>query len=104
MSYANETYVDFVIIRHEGCDKKYLFYAPAFSRLEKGDLVKVETKNGVQLATVVSSMTVKKDDQRSIDFVMESMSAPKEVKRVLSRGIFSKFEYEEENDERPDNN
>ena len=89
-------YVDFVICKHDGCEKKYLFYAPAFSHLDKGEMVTVDTARGEQMVTVVSSMTVEKTDKRAIDFIMESMNAPSEVKRVLSKVHFSKYDYEEE--------
>ena len=40
----NREFFDFVLCKHENSDKSYLFRAPAFTHLTKGDLVVVETK------------------------------------------------------------
>ena len=91
-----DTYVDFVLCKHDGWDKIYLFRAPQFSHFEKGEIVTVETSKGEQMATVVSSMTVAKDDQSAIDFIMNATGAPSNVNKVLSRVKFCKFDYEED--------
>ena len=78
-------YVDFVLCKHEGCDKPYLFHAPAFSHLEKGDLVTVETSKGEQMVMVIASMSVQKNDMDAIDFIMNATRADSDVKKVLKK-------------------
>lgn len=39
-------FVQFVVCQHTGDSKKYLFYAPAFSDIKKGDEVLVDTQFG----------------------------------------------------------
>ena len=39
-------YVQFVVCQHIDDSKKYLFYAPAFSNIEKGDEILVDTQFG----------------------------------------------------------
>ena len=85
-------YFDFVLCKQEN-GKNYLFHAPAFSKLAKGDLVKVETVHGEKLATVVSCITL---DDAKIDFIMNATGAPKDVKKVLAKVEYSDFEYEED--------
>ena len=91
-------YFDFVLCKHENGGKTFLFHAPAFSKLKKGDLVKVETVHGETMATVVSCITLADDDYSKIDFVMNATGARSEVKKVLSKVeyIQSDFEYEDD--------
>ena len=77
-------YFDFVLCSGIS-GKKYLFHAPAFSKLAKGDWVKVETVDGERLATVVSCITLADDDDAKIDFVMNATGAPHDVKKVLAK-------------------
>lgn len=88
-------YFDFVLCKQEN-GKNYLFHAPAFSKLKKGDLVKVETVHGEKLATVVSCITLAENDDAKIDFIMNATGAPKDVKKVLAKVEYSDFEYEDE--------
>ena len=92
-------YFDFVLIKHDGCDKNYLFRAPAFSHLKKGDMVTVDTKNGEKMVTVVSSVCVKKTDMETIDFIMNATGAGDDVRKVVSKIQFDDFEYEEDDHE-----
>lgn len=39
-------FVQFVVCQHNGDNKKYLFYAPAFSDIKIGDVVMVDTQFG----------------------------------------------------------
>lgn len=89
-------YFDFVLCRHKDCDKNYLFRAPAFSHLEKGDMVIVDTDHGDQPAVVVSSITLSNDAEREIDFVMNATNAPIEIKRVLSKVIVNQIDFKYE--------
>ena len=88
-------YFDFVLVKHEN-DRVYLFRAPAFTHLEFGDEVVVETSNGEQRGIVQSSITLAETDTDQIDFIMRSTGAPDEVKKVLSKVIYQEFKYGED--------
>ena len=55
-------FVQFVVCQHNGDNKKYLFYAPAFSDIKIGDDVLVDTKFGEKKATVIAVCTSSSDD------------------------------------------
>ena len=93
-------YFDFVLAKHkEDGDRTYLFRAPAWSGLEKGDSIKVETQHGQKLATVVSTVTLRSDDTEKIDFIMHGTGADENVRKVISKVTYVNFEYSEEEDE-----
>lgn len=92
-------YFDFVLAKHNDCDRTYLFRAPAWSGLKKGDSIKVETKRGQKLATVVSTITLRSDDTEKIDFIMHGTGAAENVRKVISKVTYVNFEYSEEEDE-----
>ena len=91
-------YFDFVLCKHANNDKTYLFHAPAFSYLKKGDFVEVETSKGRQLAMVISCFTLSKSETDKIDFIMNATGASKDVKKVLSKVDYKEFEYEQEDE------
>ena len=92
-------YFDFVLCKHDGCDKTFLFRAPAWSHLEKGDLVVVETVNGEQMAQVVSCITLGNDEVDKIDFIMNATRADSDVKKVLKKVDYKVFSYWEDDNE-----
>ena len=96
-------YFEFVLVKHEGCDKPYLFRAPAFTHLKKGDMVVVDTKRGLQMANVLGAIDVSKDDIESINFIMEATGADTDVKKVISKVNFSELDYEEDEENGTDN-
>ena len=89
-------YFDFVLVELEGGSKPYLFRAPAWSYFECGDLVIVDTCNGEQTATVLSSITVSADEKKEIDFIMRATRADTDVKKVLKKVEFKELVYEED--------
>jgi hypothetical protein len=91
-----DNYFDFVLCTVEDSQKTYLFHAPAYSSLEKGDPVIVETVNGNKQGTVIGCMTLCKDEVDKIDFIMNATGASKDVKKVLSKIEFKSFKYKEE--------
>lgn len=96
-------YVDFVLCKHENSDKTYLFRAPAFSGLKKGNQVIVDTKYGQKIATVVSSVLVDVENEPMIDFIMNATHAESDVKKVLSKVVYQEMDYsKEDEDERTD--
>lgn len=88
-------YFDFVLCETRG--KKQLFYAPKWAGLERGDMVIVSVDGGEMMATVLASVTLSGDtDKKEIDFIMRATGSPKDLDRVISRVIFQKMEYKED--------
>ena len=88
-------FVQFVVCKHDGNSKKYMFYAPAFSDIKKGDGVLVDTKFGEQKATVLAVCTTSDDDVERILRVLTG-AEDKPIKRVIGKYNFSKFDYSED--------
>ena len=88
-------YFDFVLCKMES-SRTFLFHAPAFSKLKKGDLVKVEHLNMEKMATVVSCISLAENDDTKIDFVMNATHSEPDVGKVLGKYEYSDFEYEED--------
>lgn len=93
-------YVTFVVCRHDGNDRNFLFYAPAFTTLEKGDKVLVKTCKGEQIATVVTSCAsacTGSDVEQTLRTLCGAEG--KELKRVIGKFVFRKFDYGDETNE-----
>lgn len=88
-------YVQFVVCQHTGDRKKYLFYSPAFSNLEKGDEILVDTQFGEKKATVLAVCTSSSEDVERILRVLAG-AEDKPVKRVIGKYNFVKFDYSED--------
>jgi len=90
-------FVDLVLCKHiDDLDGHiYLFYAPAFSGLKKGDSVIVDTKYGQKLAEVKDIETV--DTKLPVyDFIVTAAGATKPLRKIIYRVINDELEYEEE--------
>ena len=88
-------YVQFVVCQHDGEIKKYLFYAPAFSDIKKGDEVLVDTQFGEKKATVLAVCTSSSEDvERALRVLAGAEGKP--IKRVIGKYNFSKFDYSED--------
>lgn len=94
----NDKYVTLVLVKHNECDKPYLFYAPldASWKMEVGTYVAVKTIHGIQMARVagVNTARVGSDDYK---FAVACADAYEPLQRVL--GIFKEVKYEEEDDD-----
>lgn len=88
-------FVQFVVCQHTGNGEKYLFYAPSFTKIEKGDEVLVDTKYGERKATVLAVCTTSSDDVDRILRVLVG-AEDKPLKRVIGKYQFTKFEYSED--------
>ena len=85
-------YVQFVVCQHIDDSKKYLFYAPAFSDIKKGDEVLVDTQFGEKKATVLAVCTSSSDDvERALRVLAGAEGKP--IKRVIGKYQFVKFDY-----------
>ena len=87
-------FVQFVVCQYTGNGEKYLFYAPSFTKIEKGDEVLVDTKYGERKATVLAVCTTSSDDVDRILRVLTGVE-DKPLKRVIGKYKFAKFEYGE---------
>ena len=85
-------FVQFVICKHDCEIKKYLFYAPAFSDIKKGDEVLVDTQFGEKKATVLATCISSSDD---VERVLRALAGAedKPVKRVIGKYLFAKINY-----------
>ena len=99
MKSRKQEYVDFVLCKHENSDNTYLFRAPAFSGLKKGNQVIVDTQYGQKVVTVVSVVLVATDNQPLIDFIMNATHANSDVKKVLSKVVYQEMDYSKEDED-----
>ena len=88
-------FVQFVVCKHDCEIKKYLFYAPAFSDIKKGDEVLVDTQFGEKKATVLAVCTSSSDDVERALRVLAGAEG-KQIKRVIGKYNFSKYDYSED--------
>ena len=90
-------YVQFVVCQLSGNSKKYLFYAPGFSVINKGDEVLVDTDRKEQRATVLAVCALYDDDSdmgRTLRVLAGAEDKP--LKRVIGKYQFTKFDYDED--------
>ena len=88
-------FVQFVVCQHTDNGEKYLFYAPVFTDIKKGDEVLVDTKYGERKATVLAVCTTSSDDVDRILRVLVGAEG-KPLKRVIGKYKFVKFDYGED--------
>lgn len=89
------SYVQFVVCQHTGDQKKYLFYAPAFTNIKIGEEVLVDTQFGEKKATVLAVCTTSSDDVE-ISMRVLAGAEDKPLKRVIGKYEFTKFNYSED--------
>lgn len=76
--------------------KSFVFRAPAWSNLFKGDKVIVETRKGESEAIVEKAMTVDISDEDEFEFILIASGVTLPLKKVLKKVIYREFEYEKE--------
>ena len=87
-------YIDLVVCKHKDSDKRYLFRAPAWSSLEEGQDVIVETSNGLEPAIVVTVNTFDNDcKDTDTQFILKSMGATWPLKKVVSKIVVKELDY-----------
>ena len=91
-------FIGLALCRHDGSKKNYLFRTPECAALEAGDRVVVETKNGQQLATVVSTVAAinPEDEDFKLILGLAGVERVEDLKRVLQKCVYKDFEYEED--------
>ena len=93
-----ENRIDLVLCKFDGCDKSYLFKAPAYCGIEAGDEVVVDTVNGYERATVQMTDTVditRDEYMNTVNVCGATLPLMKVVKRVIYRDV----EWEDGSDE-----
>ena len=90
-------FIDLVLCKHLVDSRKFLFYAPAFSCLQKNDQVVVDTVRGNQTAIVVNSVTVDVDTE-DYRFILDATNATLPLKKVISKVMYRDLEYKPEKD------
>ena len=82
-------YLDLVVVDTQF--GKRLFRAPAWSYFKPGDRVKVDTRAGAVVGTVLDSKTEVVND---LDFYFSCTDATKPLKRVIAKIIESELNYD----------
>lgn len=89
-------YIDMVLVKHEEIGKPYLFIAPAFSHLNRGENVICSTEKGDQTGIVISCITV---DELGDEFkFIRQMNGMRSLKRIKAKITINEMVYEEEKD------
>lgn len=90
----SDNYIGLVMVRHPGLQKTvYLFEAPAFNGLKKGDSVLCRTVNGNKIGTVVHTDNVIPDSD-AFKMWVDVTNAKLPLKRI--EGVFDKCKYKDE--------
>lgn len=89
------SYIELVVCKHPNCDRKFLFYAPAWTGLDKGNEVIVDTKNGEKTAIVMTKADVEKNSEE-YRFILELAGATLPLRRVLKVVRYKEIRYEED--------
>lgn len=87
--------IDLVLCSHtlQG-GQKFLFQAPAFSCLEKGDRVLVDTNGGDRDAYVMCACTVRENTDQ-YDMILKCAGATEPIRKVIGKTVLTKFDYKE---------
>ena len=88
-------YIDLVLCKHPNDGRYFLFQAPSFSYLKKGQLVMCETKKGECEAEVVNSVTVEAESEL-FNFIVDMCKATTPLKRVLKVIAYRELKYSED--------
>ena len=88
-------FVDLVLVRHTENERTFLFQAPAFSHLKKGERVLVSTMTGSAEGTVVASETFD-DGSDAFAFIVQATGAYLPLRRVMQRISYTDLSYEED--------
>ena len=88
-------YLDLVVCKHDGDNKPYLFAAPAWSHLGKGDKVVVDTRNGIKAATVHAVCTVEQGSEAYVCLAVAT-GAKEPLRKVIAKTVYAEFCYPEE--------
>lgn len=99
-------YIDLVLC--EQCGRNFLFQAPAWSGLKKGDSVVVDTKFGERPADVVAVMTIDGENEEAMNFMRAATGAHLPLRKVIRKAVFIELKYAEllrtENDDDAEGN
>lgn len=88
-------YIDLVVCKHDGDNKPYLFAAPAWSHLRKGDKVIVDTCHGNKAATVHAVCTTEQGSEAYVCLAVAT-GAREPLRKVIAKTVYADFYYPEE--------
>lgn len=91
---------DLVICKDISGDKLSIYLAPAWTGLQKGDRVLVESKSGESEAIVEKSYTVDVSNKDAFDFILMAGGVSLPLKKVLKKVVSIYLDYEDENAEK----
>ena len=91
-------YIGLALIRHDGCEKPFLFQYPAFMNCKEGMMARVMTKRGEAIGTVVWADNVCKDRDEYKGIVIASGSE-EPIMPVLAVAEWHEIAWEDETDE-----
>lgn len=83
--------IDLVLCTHNKT-RKFLFQAPAFSCLEKGDKVLVDTQYGESDAEVLCVCAVREGTDQ-YDMIIACAGATEPIRKVIGKTVLTKFDY-----------
>lgn len=91
-------YIDLVLVRHNEKGKLFLFQAPAFSHIEAGTEVIVDTVLGKATGVVIFGSITVEDGSDEMNFVATAAGAKSPLRKVLSvvHRIERTMEYDED--------
>ncbi len=92
------SYVDLVLVSHTNDKERYLFQAPGFSYLKKGDRVYVNTKYGEREGKVVKAIPIIKYSDEYY-FILSCCNATLPLCKVTAKLNTVPFVYAEESEE-----
>lgn len=91
-------YIDLVLVRHCEGGKALLFQAPAFSHIEAGTEVTVDTAKGKSTGLVIFGSLTVEDGSDEMKFVAKAANATFPLRKVLStvHRVERTMEYDED--------
>ena len=89
-------YIDLVLC--ETCNgRREVFQAPRFSHLEAGEMVTVESGEGLEMTNVVASLSIRTSDSEELTFIKEALKFDlADLRRIKSRMMFKNLDYKED--------
>lgn len=89
-------YIDLVLVE-QPMAKPFLCRCLSFSHLKKGNQVMVEICNEQQVATVIDSLTMKKED-KEFSFILNATCTSLPLPKIISKVEYREYSYLEEDD------
>ena len=91
-------YIDLVLVKHNENGKTFLFQAPAFSHIEAGTELTVDTTIGKTSGNAIADSITVEDGSDEMEFIAKAANAKLPLRKVLSQvhRIERTMEYDED--------